>query len=106
MTVRFSSAALFLIGRRSEIVDEELLKGILEVSPLIKWVIFPLLLPLLGIDDKAKFCEMLVHRNSICCVHGYPQHYLHLYDIVMLADLLRCYISDVVANVISIKLTK
>ncbi|NEQ17811.1 hypothetical protein [Moorena sp. SIO2C4] len=98
MTVRFSSTALSLIGRPSEIVDEELLKRILEV--------FPLLFPLLGIDDKAKFCEMLVHRNSICCVHGYPQHYLHLYDIVMLADILRCYISDVVANVISIKLTK
>ncbi|NEO08776.1 hypothetical protein [Moorena sp. SIO3I8] len=96
----------YAIGRRSEIVDEELLKRTLEASPLIKWVTFPILFQLLSTDDKAKFCDMLVQRDLMYRMHKYPRFYLHLRDIFMLADLLRCYVSDVIGIVITIKLIK
>ena len=93
-------------GLRSEPEVGEVLKRTLDTSPLIRSVTFPLIYPLLGIDDRAKFSEMLIHRENLRCEHRYPRLHLYLYDAVMLADLVRCYISDVLGIDISINLKR
>lgn len=86
-----SLQTLKLGSRSSESGPSDLLGQVFAVSPIIKWLMYPIS-TLLDVDDKAHFAEYMVMRNKN--QEGYPGWFLHIWDVFHLSDMLLVYFLD------------
>ncbi|AOX04723.1 hypothetical protein BJP34_35680 (plasmid) [Moorena producens PAL-8-15-08-1] len=95
----------YATGPRSESANEEVMLRACKTSLLIKFVTYPLT-ELLSEDDQSKFSEILVKRDKRYHSPKHPRWHVHVFDIVILLDLIRRYVGDAMGIVITIKFPK
>jgi hypothetical protein len=79
----------------------------LAQSPIVKFVSYPLLFPLLDRDDKNKFIEQIIKRYELWESGQYKKWYMCcVFDVIVLADLFYGYVRDKLEIVITIHLKK
>lgn len=89
---------------RGQPEDGDLVDRSLVHSPIHNWITYPLVYPLLGEDDGDLFISRLIWRERLRYAERYPYWFLHVIDIVHLLDLVQRYLSDVLAQVFTIRI--
>jgi hypothetical protein len=80
--------------------------GLLDSSPVNKWITYPLVYPILETDDRDLFLSRLIWREKLRRTKKYPAWFMHIVDIVHLFDLVQRYVSEVLAQVFTIRIEK